>query len=142
MLMCTLLLVTTTSCARTTVAARAILLLPLRALLIRLLLWVRAILLLAEGRVRTLALYSADLPNVVVATSLVLSLTLFPMHDDSVANTGKGDLLEGSHGSIAHETRRVDLNGRIHGQRELGHEHHPLDVLGDVELVGDKSLEV
>ena len=142
MLMRTLLLVTTASCAHTTVAARAILLLPLRVLLIRLLLWVRVILLLVEGRVRTLALYSTDLPDVVVATSLVPSLTLFPMHDDGIVNASEGDLLEGGRGSITHEARCVDLNGRIHGRWELGHEHHPLDVLGDVKLVGDESLEV
>ena len=56
-----------------------------------------ALLLLTEGRVGTLALYSADLPGIVVNARLVPSLALFPMHHDGAANTDKGDLLEGSH---------------------------------------------
>ena len=70
------------------------------------------------------------------------SLALFPVHDHSLADAGERDLLDGGTSSVVLEARDVDLDDRIHGLRKLGDEHHPLDVLQDVELVGIKALEV
>ncbi len=112
MLMRTLLLATAVLGATATRASRGskglvrLLLLPLRALL------------LTEGRVLPLALDRADLVSAVVVLQ-VLSLVLFPVHDDGLTNTAKGDLLDGRTNSVILQARDVDLNDGVHVGWEL-----------------------
>ena len=135
-----------TPATSSTLAARAmaLLLLPIWALLmlVLLLLPLRALLLLlTEVGVWPLALDGADLVGV-VSVAPTSSLALLLVHDDGLPDTSIGNLLDCRLVRGRLEARDVDLNDGVHGRWELGHEHHALDVLGDVELVRVKAVEV
>ena len=132
---------TTTATMRTRAARAVVLLLPLRALLL-LLLSLRTLLLLAEGRVGTLALDGADLVSVRTLSATLATMALLPLEDDGLTHVRESDRLDRGLAGSRLETRKVDLDHRVHSCRELGHEHHPLDVLGDGELVRLETLEV
>ena len=129
-----------------TLAARAValLLLPIRALLMLVLLLLplgALLLLLTEVGVWPLALDGADLVGG-VGVAPTSSLALFPVHDDGLPDAGVGNLFDCRFVRGRLEARDVDLNDRVHGRWELGHEHHAFDVLGDVELVRVEAVEV
>ena len=109
MLMRTWLLATTTTRTSSTRTA-LLLLLSLRTLLLRLL---GALLLLAEGRVRTLALNRTQLVRIGTRTTL-MALMLLPLQDSSLADVGEGDSFDRRLACSRFKAGEVDLNHRVH----------------------------
>ena len=141
MLMRTWVLAATTAGTTSTWAALLLLLLSLRALLLLLLRLLGALLLLAEGRVGTLAPNRTELVRVRALTTMT-ALTLLPLQNCSLSDIRDGDRLDRSLALGRLKTGEVHLNHGVHRGREFRHEDHPFDMLRDGELVRLKALEV